>query len=124
MIVPLKESLIYAEPIYLQAEKSQMPELKRVIFAYKDNIVMHSNLNNAITTMFSNQDIEVAENIMDDKNSEAKTLSIKGILDKLVKDYKEFKQSAKSNDWESFGKNLSKMDHWIKKIQENKNTLN
>ena len=67
---------------------------------------------------------EIEPNIIDDIKENSKTLSIKGILDKLIQDYKAFKKSAKSNDWESFGKNLSKMDHWIKKVQENKDNLN
>ena len=31
MVVPIEDSLIYVEPIYLQATQSTFPELKRVI---------------------------------------------------------------------------------------------
>ena len=39
MVVPVKDSLIYVEPIYLQATQSKLPELKRVIFSYGDRVV-------------------------------------------------------------------------------------
>ena len=43
MIIPIDESLMYVEPIYLQADTSKLPSLKRVIVAYGDKVVMEDN---------------------------------------------------------------------------------
>jgi uncharacterized protein len=53
MVVPIEESLIYVEPIYLQATQSKLPELKRVIFGYDDTIVMEKDLPSAMGTVFN-----------------------------------------------------------------------
>lgn len=53
MVVPVEESLIYVEPIYLQATQSKMPELKRVIFGYHDTIVMEKTLPDGIEAVFN-----------------------------------------------------------------------
>ncbi len=52
MVIPIKNSLIYVEPIYLQATQSQLPELKRVVLAYSDTVVMAKNLEEAVDIVF------------------------------------------------------------------------
>ncbi len=44
IIIPIDDALLYVEPIYLQAEASQLPELKRVVVAYQNRVVMADDL--------------------------------------------------------------------------------
>ena len=44
LVIPIEESLIYIRPLYLKAAGGQIPELKRVIVAYQNNIVMEETL--------------------------------------------------------------------------------
>jgi uncharacterized protein len=44
LVIPLDVSILYVEPIYLQAEASQLPELRRVIVAYGNQIAMEETL--------------------------------------------------------------------------------
>jgi uncharacterized membrane protein (UPF0182 family) len=44
LVIPIEESLIYIRPLYLRAAGGQIPELKRVIVAYQNNIVMEDTL--------------------------------------------------------------------------------
>ena len=52
LVIPIGESLLYIEPLYLQAASSQMPEMKRVIAAYEDNIVMEESLAKCLQRLF------------------------------------------------------------------------
>jgi uncharacterized protein len=52
LVVPINESIMYFEPVYLQAEQSPIPELTRVIAAFGDNIVMEPTLTDALTKLF------------------------------------------------------------------------
>lgn len=52
LVIPIEQSLLYAEPIYLRAEQGELPELKRVIISYNDRVVMESTLEQALTTIF------------------------------------------------------------------------
>jgi uncharacterized membrane protein (UPF0182 family) len=51
-VVPIEDSLMYVEPIYLKAKDSSMPEVKRIIIYYKDRIAYESNLPDAIDSIF------------------------------------------------------------------------
>ena len=48
LVIPIEESLIYIRPLYLRAAGGQIPELKRVIVAYQNNIVMEETLAEAL----------------------------------------------------------------------------
>ncbi len=44
LVIPIDQSILYVEPIYLQAEASQLPELRRVVVAYGNRIAMEETL--------------------------------------------------------------------------------
>ncbi|MSO56105.1 MAG: UPF0182 family protein [Acidobacteria bacterium] len=52
LVIPIKESLLYVRPLYLRASNGKIPELKRVIVAYQNQIVMASTLENALDRIF------------------------------------------------------------------------
>ncbi len=52
LVIPIEQSLLYVQPLYLQADKGRIPELKRVVVAYENQVVMDETLDGALTTMF------------------------------------------------------------------------
>ncbi len=53
LVIPVEGSLLFAEPLYLKSETSEMPELKRVILAFGDRIVMEETLEQSLNRLFS-----------------------------------------------------------------------
>jgi uncharacterized membrane protein (UPF0182 family) len=60
LVVPIAESLLYIEPLYLQAQGSALPELKRVIVAYGAQIAMEPTLEEAVARIFGTLPAAVA----------------------------------------------------------------
>jgi hypothetical protein len=52
LVIPIEESLVYVQPLYLQAEGGRIPELKRVIVAYQNRVVMQETLEAGLTELF------------------------------------------------------------------------
>ncbi len=52
LVIPIEESLLYVRPLYLRAANGKIPELKRVIVAYQNQIVMENSLEEAINKLF------------------------------------------------------------------------
>jgi uncharacterized protein len=52
LVVPIENSILYVSPLYLRAESGQLPELKRVIAAYSDRVVMKETLPAALAALF------------------------------------------------------------------------
>ena len=52
LVVPIGQSNLYVEPIYLQSEQGQLPELKRVIIANGSNVVMAESVLQGLQELF------------------------------------------------------------------------
>ncbi len=52
LVIPIEQSLLYVEPLYLEAERNSLPTLVRVIVAYENRIVMAENLDAALKVLF------------------------------------------------------------------------
>ncbi|WP_246198729.1 UPF0182 family protein [Sodalinema gerasimenkoae] len=52
LVIPIDESLLYVEPLYLEADQNALPTLVRVIVAYENQIVMAPNLDRAFEAIF------------------------------------------------------------------------
>ncbi|MGC9520573.1 MAG: UPF0182 family protein [Anaerolineae bacterium] len=52
LVIPLEDTFLYVEPLYLEAEAGQLPELARVIVAYADEVAMAPTLDMALLAVF------------------------------------------------------------------------
>jgi uncharacterized membrane protein (UPF0182 family) len=51
-VIPIENSLLYVSPLYLRAKTAELPELKRVIAAFGDRVVMEETLTGALAALF------------------------------------------------------------------------
>ena len=52
LVIPIEESLLYIRPLYLRSAGGRIPELKRVIVAHQNQIVMEETLDEALDRLF------------------------------------------------------------------------
>jgi uncharacterized membrane protein (UPF0182 family) len=52
LVIPIEDSLLYVQPLYLEASQRALPELKRVVAVSGDNVVMGDSLENALAALF------------------------------------------------------------------------
>ena len=52
LVIPIEEALLYIRPLYLRASGGRIPELKRVVVAYQNQIVMEETLDQALNRLF------------------------------------------------------------------------
>lgn len=113
LTIPVKNSLLYIEPVYISSgTQSSLPELKRVIVAYSDNIVMEETLEKALYKLFNYEmgkpEInlpEYSETVTEEKNPQ------------IVELYDKLKDSMQKGDWKTFGENFSKLEEEINKLR-------
>jgi uncharacterized membrane protein (UPF0182 family) len=103
LVVPIENSILYVSPLYLRAESGQLPELKRVIAAYGDRVVMEDTLPAALAALFK-QSIPTAV------LSTIPGVSPVGPVNERARDalghYERAIERLKSGDWGGFGSEL------------------
>jgi uncharacterized membrane protein (UPF0182 family) len=55
LVVPIEQSLLYVEPLYLEAEKNSLPTLVSVIAAYENRIAIADSFEAALKAIFQPQ---------------------------------------------------------------------
>ncbi len=104
LVIPLGDTLLYVEPLYIKAEKATMPELKRVIVSYKSKVVMEKTLKQALYKLFEVD----AEEIPEAEEGEDKT--IKELIELALRHYSNAESHIMEGNWTGFGKELKNME--------------
>ena len=65
LVIPVHDELLYVEPLYLRAESGELPQLQRVLAAYRDHTVMADTLDSALGLLFGTN-VQAAASVLSD----------------------------------------------------------
>ena len=103
-VIPIKDSLLYVEPVYLEASNSAIPEVKRVIVVYGDKIAYESTLGDALQELFGdNGGADTSKSV---KKNGKKNKSQMDYIREAQKAYDEGQSALKEGDWAGYGKQM------------------
>ncbi|MCI7146438.1 MAG: UPF0182 family protein [Clostridiales bacterium] len=120
-VIPIEDSLLYVEPVYLEATNSSIPEVKRVIVVYGDNIAYESTLSEALNSMFGegsateskgSEDSGKKNESSDSGSSESKA----DIIAKCQEAYDNAQDALKDGDWSAYGKYMDELEKNLNKL--------
>jgi uncharacterized membrane protein (UPF0182 family) len=97
-------------PIYLQSDQGRIPELKRVIVAYNDQIEMKPTLDEALLAIFNPSgipDSTLAQPVNILPNSVQTTLSVKAR--EALEHYNKALDYLKQDNWAGYGRELEQL---------------
>ena len=113
LVIPIDNSILYVSPLYLRAEQGQLPELKRVIASYGDQVVMKDTLAAALSALFS-------EPAGGSSPSTAAAMPVAGAsaerARKALEHYEQAIARLKSGDWAGFGAELDAMRELLQQM--------
>ena len=104
LVIPIEDSILYVSPLYLRAEQGQLPELKRVIAAYGDRVVMKETLAQALSALFET-DVAPRGASLGTPLAATPAAQAHDALDH----YNQAIERLKSGDWAGFGTELDAM---------------
>ncbi|MEL7226840.1 MAG: UPF0182 family protein, partial [Cyanobacteria bacterium J06576_12] len=109
LVIPVDQSLLYFEPVYLEADNGAFPELKRVIVSFKDTIVMRNTLPEALEAIFKTSDSTATPTTAASPkpNADAGQLNsnteTSNLVQEAIKAYEEGEKALQSGDWAAYG---------------------
>jgi uncharacterized membrane protein (UPF0182 family) len=110
LVIPVAESLIYFEPIYLQAETGQIPELKRVVVAFGDRVAMEETLDRALTAVFGTAPVIASTGPASQPTGGSVPAAISSELADLARSaqahYDAAQAALRSGNWAKYGEEL------------------
>ncbi|MDD2854942.1 MAG: UPF0182 family protein [Desulfuromonadaceae bacterium] len=115
LVIPIEKSLLYVQPLFLAADKAGLPELKRVIVAFGDQVVMEENLELALQRLFGGKKTVSAVSATATADAKASPSSLAkeamGIYEKAV-------TLQRQGNWGAYGEELRKLEQLLKRMAQ------
>jgi len=114
LAIPIEESLLYVQPLYLAAAQGRLPELKRIIVAFGNRIAMEETLEESLQRIFGGtwpraQPAPAAggpQGVGDDNTRAQAT--------KALEHYRRAEEHLKQLDWTRFGEELARVGELLR----------
>ena len=121
LVVPVQNAVLYVEPLYLVAEGgSSIPELKRVIVAYSDHVVMEATLGDALNAVFGGQAGEEEEGPATSASpatpAAAMSSTLKSLIEEANQQFDDAQQKLRNGDWAGYGDEMQKVGQILKQM--------
>ena len=123
-IIPIEDSLVYVEPVYLEAANTgSLPEVKRVIVAYGNRIAYEPTLSAALDSLFGTGSITPGTPTEPNEPDTGGTLTTDELI-KLANEAFENATAAQQNgDWSSYGQYLSQLRNYLNQLMPQEENL-
>ncbi|MBN2239056.1 MAG: UPF0182 family protein [Dehalococcoidales bacterium] len=126
LLIPLGDSILYVEPVFLQAEGGGLPELKRVIVATGEKIAMKPTLAQSLSAIFGEETPVVIEKpetpaTETTETPETGTVISRDVADLIEQAQQHFEKAqayVKDGDWAGFGEEWDKLQSVLQDLAE------
>jgi hypothetical protein len=109
LAIPIEKSILYVESLYLAASNGQLPELKRVIVAYGNNIAMEETLDLSLQKIFGGGPMKDKEAQAEVKKPAAGAeVSDRQSALEALGHFRKAQEFLRQGNWGAFGEELKK----------------
>jgi uncharacterized protein len=113
LVIPIEQSLLYVEPVYLRAEQGELPELKRVIVAYDKTVVMTETLEQSLATIFGGAQTKP-------EISGSSLTELVPLVKSALATYQKAEAAARRGNWAEYGRYQQELAELLQRLNREK----
>lgn len=120
LTIPIEDSLIYVEPIYLRADnENSLPEVKRVIVAYGDQIAYEETLEEALNSIFGAK-VDIPEEAVPQTPviDGAAPDNLRDLITRANQLFNSAQEAQRAGDWAEYGRNLEELKTTLGRLNQ------
>jgi uncharacterized protein len=123
LVIPIEESLLYVQPIYLRAEGGRIPELKRVVVAYQNRVVMRETLEQGLAEMFGGStgrrppEPALAGGAAPGAEAPTPDSRLPTLLREAKQHYDAALEAQRNIDWATYGEEMRKLGEVLQRMK-------
>jgi uncharacterized protein len=120
LAIPIETSLLYVQPLYLAAEKGSLPELKRVIVAFGNQIAMEETLEQSLQRIFGGKPAPQPQlQPLQQSLAAAQTLTTeKELARQALAHFSRAQELLRQGNWAGYGDELKKVEDLLREMQK------
>jgi uncharacterized membrane protein (UPF0182 family) len=124
LAIPIEQSLLYVQPLYLAAEKGSLPELKRVIVSMGNQIAMEENLEASLTQLFGSG--AKAQPVVSRAETAAtagppgtaRDTNVRGLADQALQQYGRAQDMLRQGNFAGYGEEIKRLEATLNALRE------
>ena len=123
LVIPIEQSLLYVQPLYLQAEGGRIPELKRVVVAYQNQVVMRETLDAALAELFGGATGVRGQPARTDRapadgatTGAAVSAELRALLHEAQQRYQAALEAQRAGDWARYGEEIKRLGELLDRL--------
>src|SRR5881396_2650018 len=122
LAIPIDQSLIYVQPLYLAAsEQGALPELRRVIVAYGNQIAMESTLEQSLARIFGGRPATPARAASRPADAPADgAASVRQLGQRAWEIWSRAQDALRRGDWATYGAEQKRLEEALRALVESK----
>jgi uncharacterized membrane protein (UPF0182 family) len=118
LAVPVEESLVYVQPLYLAAEKGSIPELKRVIVAYGNQIAMGENFETSLQSIFGRRPGLAAPSPAGPRPTDGLGDGVGDLVGRAWESWTRGQDALRRGDWGAYGEAQRRLEEVLRALRE------
>jgi len=121
LAIPIEDSLIYVQPIYLSAEQGALPELRRVIVAFGNQIAMEPSLEQSLQRIFGGR---IREESATGRGPEAArpepagSAALAPLAQRAWDAWQKGQEALRRGDWAGYGQAQKQLEDTLRQLRE------
>jgi uncharacterized membrane protein (UPF0182 family) len=118
LVIPIENSIIYVQPLYIQAEQGELPELKRVFVSYAHQVVMEPSLDVALNRLFAGAVAPpptVA--VTPVPGAGAPGPDIQSLISQAVDHFNRAMEFQRAGNWAGYGEEIAKLQDILNQLK-------
>jgi uncharacterized membrane protein (UPF0182 family) len=120
LVIPIEASLLYVQPLYLRAEGGRIPELKRVVVAYQNQVVMSETLDGALTELFGGsaapRNQAAQSSAVQPGGPPLGDAEFRAVVGEARRRYQSALQAQRAGDWARYGEEIRQLGELLERI--------
>jgi uncharacterized protein len=125
LVIPIRGSLIYVQPLYLRAEGGSIPELKRVVVAHEDRVAMAETLEEGLGLLFGagapgRPTLAAADSTAGASPTSAVTAVPGDLLRQAQQHYDRAIAAERAGDWATYGREIDQLGAVLRQARAGK----
>jgi uncharacterized protein len=118
LAIPIEKSLLYVQPLYLAAEKGSLPELKRVIVAFGNQIAMEETLEQSLQKIFGGK--PSPQPVQQPVVATQALTTEKELARQALAHFSRAQELLRQGDWAGYGDELKKVEALLREMQKSR----
>jgi uncharacterized membrane protein (UPF0182 family) len=117
LVIPIEESLIYVQPLYLRAEGGRIPEMKRVVVAHQNRVVMEETLEAGLARLFGGGAEPATAATAPTGAARPGNPRAADLARQAAELYQRAVGAQRSGDWARYGEALTRLGEVLRQLQ-------